>query len=400
MYKGLISQVVIPILALIFGIIFRDKIKSFGNYVKSRVFNKQKAGNDIIANSSHNQNIQNQSPNSPVVYGNYSHNSSVDTEAVKMMACGYINLTFPHIEKALNKRKTNALHFLEVLDNELKDQPLERFAEASVQVALKYAIDGASSTDEVDIHKTLSHLLRERVSKSNSNLVDLTINEAIATTSKINLNLIKLLGFSFLFSRTKLTKITTLASVYDHLKMVIKEFSSLEVSDSQFEYLESISCGKTNTIGANTTLSNNIKSFYPQVFTKKISAEEMNTIQLDEHLKNLILINNNNQYSLIPALGIYIFEDVQIFNTKNKEPIILSENEKEQIKKVFVQFQLSNEEVRGLILEAIPDYQKIEDLWNKNNFPNFILNTQGIALGRAYLEQSQFGKYDINIWIK
>ncbi|HAT3881874.1 TPA: hypothetical protein I8672_003334 [Legionella pneumophila] len=400
---SILSQIIIPIFGLILGVIFKDKFISIVNKIRGANYPKVVAGKDINSNTSFNQNTQNQSPNSPIVYGNYHSSTSIDKEAIKVMAHAYLQTTFPHLEKALNARKTNALNFIETLNSELEKQPpesLHRFSEAKVQSALNIAIKGASNTDEVDIHASLSQMLMERINNFNSNIVDMTLNEAINTVSKLNSNLIKILAFTFLFSRTKLNRVLHNEIIYQHLHKTINEFGSMEVSASQFEYLEAISCGKLNTIGNNASLSHIIKNSYPSIFTKDISQAEVSTLELNDRLKDLLFNKSNNEsYVLNRAIGLHVFEQAPIFNQNTKEPINLTDGEKESIKKLFNKYQLKNNEIDELIITNVPGYKKISDLWASNNFSTFILNAQGIALGRAYLEQCNFGKYDINTWI-
>src|SRR3990167_2661333 len=80
---------------------------------------------------------------------------------------------------------------------------MEKFSEADIQIALRKAIQGAASTASADIHEILGRLIADRVQKPKGGIAELAINQSIEVVAKLDVNLIKMLAFSFIFSRTK-----------------------------------------------------------------------------------------------------------------------------------------------------------------------------------------------------
>ena len=93
----------------------------------------------------------------------------------------------------------------------------------------------------------------------------------------------------------------------------------------------------------------------------------------------------------------YLFDDVPIH--QNRIPVILSEEDINNIKNLCNQHKLSVNKVGSLLCENVNGFNHLVKIWDTAGFANFSLTAIGIAIGRAYLEQTGFGNYDIKIWI-
>lgn len=395
-YK-VITGIAVPIIIAIIGI-FKLR-KMLKNQAKGNNNIQIIAEKDVHNNNSFNTTTQT-GPAGIQVLGNNNLVNNIDLHAVKSMAAAFNLTMFPHTERAFNKIGSNTQAFLAILNSDfekLSKEELEKFSEADVQMALISAIQGAGKTDSKDIHEILGRLINDRVQKPKHSIAELAINESIAVVAKLDSNLIKILAFSFLFSRTKYTRLPSESFLISKLSSIAKYFDDIDVTISKFEYLESISCGKVLQFMSNNFIAILSKA-YPHLFLKKITSDQLSTFALALNVQEAFFRKADlNTYEFNPITALYLFEDLPVL--VNDVPFSINDELKEKLKGICSTNRLADNEIRDLLLQNNPEFIKIIKLWDENNFSQFSLTAIGIGIGRAYLEQSNIGNYDINIWI-
>ncbi|HAU0157942.1 TPA: hypothetical protein JBE91_01260 [Legionella pneumophila] len=396
-YK-LIVGIAVPIIVAIIGIFkARSWIKK-NNAIKGTNNIQQISEGNI--NSKDSFNTVNQNGAAVQIVGHNNQITAFDLNAIQTLAKSFQQTMYPYAERAFEKFNLNSQSFLANLNTQLEQLPssaLDKFSEADVQMALYKAMQGAGRTNSIEVHKVLSQLIADRVQKPKCSITELAINESIEIAAKLDVNLIKMLAFSFIFSRTKYTLLLDEPSLFQKLCIVANEFKELEVTTSRFEYLEAISCGKILQFTSNDLLTIISKS-YPQLFIKMVTSEQLKEISLPINVQDICFIKKNNDtYLLNPHMGLYLFENAPV--RVGDVPFVIEDNEvKDQLKNFLNNNRISNEEIKKR-LETISSFENILNTWDNYQFSRFSLTAVGIAIGRAYLEQKNLGNYDINIWI-
>ncbi len=396
-YK-LLAGIIVPIIVAIIGIFKFSTLIKKNNQIKGNN-NQQIAESDI--SQSFNKIEQKDGKSNVAITGNNNQVSNFDMQAIQILAQTYNTSMYPHAERAFEKFHLNSNKFLERLNSQLEglsQLELDNFSESDVQMALREAIKGAGRTESSQVHDVLAKLVADRVQKTKCSIVELTLNEAIEVASKLDENLIKILAFSFLFSRTKYRTILNEDVLFLNLSKVAHTFKEIDATISKFEYLEALSCGKITQFQT-LEIVENIFNQYPQLFLKEISEQALSTLNISSVIKNICFLENENGlFKLNPDVGLYLFEDIPL--TVNGSPYKIEDNVvKENIKAITQNNRLTIDEVR-VLLNSISSFDNIINTWDKNGFNLFSLTAVGIAIGRAYLEQKELGNYDINIWIK
>lgn len=395
-YKLIVGKV-IPVIAGILG----KKLINKTNQIKGDSNNTLTSDGSINNSQSFNPNSQTAGNNAVQVSGDHNQFISFDRESIFSLAKSFNETMFPHAEAAFRKLNSNSQSFMATLNSnlaQLAPEELEKFSEADVQIALHNAIKGSARTDSKQVHKTLARLVCDRVQKPKRIIAELAINESIEITAKLDVTLIKILAMSFIFSRTKYMSLLNEEQLIGRLTLISQEFQSVELSQSKFEYLEALSCGTTMKFIQNDLIGI-ISSSYPHLFLKKFSSQQVESISLLKDIREACFIPTNNEtFQLHPHVGLFLFEDAPIMTSKKSLFSPSCDAEKERLKAAVTANKLSSEEIKTQLLN-IPEFENILKFWNENSFSSFFLTAVGIAIGRAYLEQRNFGNFDINVWI-
>ncbi len=334
-------------------------------------------------------------------------NQYPDIKSIEIMARGFISTMFPYTENAFNKLNLNTMTFLARLNTELEKlspEELNRFSEVDVQITLRSAIYSAAKKSAPKIQAILTRLMLDRVQQAARPIVELVVDESINIISKLDENLIKILSLSFMFSRTKDGGISDLEALFEKLGYVANHFNDIEVSLSRFEYLEAISCGKLQLFLSNS-LINIISSAYSNLFLNKITELELINLDIPDHIKKMVFIKKeNNMFELDSVIALYIFQNQTIYHavngSKTTEVVVIDEANKKKITEFCAKYKMPLDEINSLLSSNINNFENIVKLWDSNGFSNFSLTAVGIAIGRTYLEQENFGNYKIDNWIK
>lgn len=321
-----------------------------------------------------------------------SNASYISTDIIKSIGLSYINSMFPHQQPELSERKQNALSFLETLNSHLEasqvsQDELNKFSNANVQAAFQDAIAGASKNSSKDVHEILSQLIADRIQKPKNTITELVINQAIEVTSKLDANLIKILALSFIFTKAKYPTLIEEEILIKKLIDIADMFEDVQTTESNLEYLESVSCGKEIAF-TSKNLIQIITNLYPQLFLKTVKDEQFKMLSIDDITRSSCFLKTNDGYKITPHLALYLFKDAKI-KVGNKPFAIEDQNDKNKIKKFIRQHQMPENDIRKLIISEAPAFEKILKLYD-DGFKQFTLTSIGLVIGRAFLAKIRF----------
>jgi len=379
--------------------------------IKKKLTNKENKNNQLQAKGNIdnyqalNQNTLNAASNSTqnLVNGNQTLNLIADIKGIEITARGFICTMFPQTERAFNKLRLNAFEFLGLLETELKKlskEELEKFSEPDVQIVLQSAIKSAARKNLPETSQILVKLIVDRVQKPKCSLAELAINESIEVISKLDFNLIKILSLCFMFFKTKGMGLKNEEKLFEVLSSIVNKFEDIDASISKFEYLEGISCGKLLPGTNSNNLIDIISRNYQHLFIKEIPVKQVANLSLPHHIEFLCFEKFDSAHlKLNSVIGLHLFEGQELFPNKNI-PLRFDEAIKNMLKQICISNKLPRNEIESLLCEKVQGFKHLIDIWNKNGFAHFSLTAVGIAIGRVYSEQTGFGSFDINTWIK
>lgn len=401
-YYDLIVEVIVPIVVAILGLLavktVIKKITKNKQIVKGN--NNSTVGAGALSEKSFNT-IEQTGVGAKIV-GNNNVVASWDKQSIQMLAQSFSDVMYPHAKEGFESLRTNATQFLASMNDQLKDMPKDamgKFSEADVQMVLRAAIHGAGRTDSKEVHDILGQLVSDRVLQPKRAIAELAINQSVEVASKLDANLIQMLGFSFLFSRTKFKGILTDDVLYKRFKQALPIFQGLDITNSKFEYLESISCGKILQFSNHENIANLIRLNYPQLFLKPVTEADVKQLNLPATIESSLYEYGDvdGQVVLNPHIALHLYEMAPL--RRNGEPFEIGDDVRDKLKDFLSKNRLTAEEIKEGLLRQVTGFDYVIKLWQDDGFCSFALTSVGIAIGRAYLEQKKLGNFDINTWI-
>jgi hypothetical protein len=71
-----------------------------------------------------------------------------------------------------------------------------------------------------------------------------------------------------------------------------------------------------------------------------------------------------------------------------------------KLKQHFAKTTKNQNDIKTMLIDAIPEMEKIFDTWNKSSFNQFELTSVGIAIAHANYRRRTGETMDLSIWIK
>lgn len=132
-------------------------------------------------------------------------NEGMDYRNVKQLCLDLIHENFPKLQaEAMHQVNANVMTFTNELKNEIAKKHAtintEKLAQPDVQAALNEAVQGAAKKGKKADINLLANLVASRIDKGNSDLLDITIEEAIRLTTKLTKDHINFLSVKHFIS--------------------------------------------------------------------------------------------------------------------------------------------------------------------------------------------------------
>ncbi|WP_146145467.1 LPO_1073/Vpar_1526 family protein [Clostridium diolis] len=130
---------------------------------------------------------------------------------------------------------------------------------------------------------------------------------------------------------------------------------------------------------------------YPRLFCKGLSEEQIKSIP--ENARDILIPCLHSPEKLqISALNNDVLDNI----LKQK---LLSNEEREIIKKLFLTERMSEIEVKEFLLQLRPGLFALFDVWDNSSMKNMTLTSVGITIAHANIQRRIGEKFDLSIWI-
>lgn len=250
------------------------------------------------------------------------HNHGMDYRNVKQLCMDLINQNFPKLQQeAMEQATKNVLEFAEQLKIEIEKIKgrisSAKLAEPDVQAALNDAVQGAAMKGQKSDLNLLANLVASRLDTENSDLLDITLEQAIKIIPKLTKQHLDFLAVKHLLSNMNLKNVRvnyaglgpSYAPLENSAKQVFLQCSSnCILTEGNIQYLAGIGVLTYNPMFGDDiwerqhnlyqTLEANLERFKANV--EKYAPSLFGLIQL--YKKNIFVNSQLNSFGQIIAL--------------------------------------------------------------------------------------------------
>lgn len=271
--------------------------------------------------------------------------------------------------------------------NEFENPALQ---DALFTVQKQFAISG-----DQDLGDLLVDILVDRAAAPKRNMVQIVLDESLGIAPKLTIEQFDTLTLNFLLISTRRLDVGNYEELLAHFRRRIVPFvENLSEKHSDYTHAEYLGCGHVRA-GNYGQLEGNLRKTYKAFFSKGFTEEELKEkIGEDVNLQGLIIRCFHDDEKL--QIGVRDEKVLDEIAEKNG----LSDDIKQKLKQLFESSTKPAKEVKEMLIDAIPEMEKVFEVWAKSPFDQFELTSVGIAIAHANYRRKIGDTMDLSIWIK
>lgn len=318
--------------------------------------------------------------------------SEVRDVALDVFRANFFQLAGPAMETAKARAEEITEEFLKKLQLENPDgfgkgQDPD-FQHALYTVQREYARNG-----DKDLGDLLVDLLVDRSKQEQRDILQIVLNESLATAPKLTDSHLAVLAIKFLFQYTQNIRIGNHQLFGEYLDNHVSPFASkLVKNDSCYQHLEFTGCGSVQM--GESTLEGILEYHYSGQFFKGFDHSEIAARQISIGLDGNFFITclNNPSKIQVRANSLALLKDnFQTFN--------ISAEDQEKIVALFNTGKMTHPEIREKCISLRPFMDSVFDTWSNSNMKAFTLTSVGMAIGHANIKRMVGEFASLSIWI-
>lgn len=313
--------------------------------------------------------------------------------AVDLFEANFYRLSLVAREEATIRAEFITERFLRKLSEE-NPEGFVQANEPSFQHALLTVQTEHAKAGDLDLGDLLVDLLVDRSKQKQRDLLQLVLDESLATAPKLTNGQLANLAVVFIIRYTKNTSVVSHGALGGYLdKFVIPFAEALVTSDSSFSHLEFTGCGSTSAL-VSMSVEDLLLTNYPALFSKGLLSKEIADEGFSEDVARRIFV---------PCLNDPARLQVGIIRESEIEPVLLSRGvpsaDIDRTKAIFLRNIMTSDEIRSKILEIRPAMAVVLEKWSNSGMQQLSLTSVGRAIGHANVKRlvGPFG--DLAIWI-
>lgn len=281
---------------------------------------------------------------------------------------------------------------------EKADARSEAFSDPDFQHSLFSAQTAYARTGDDDLHSVLLDLVVQRSKQEKRDRLALTLNDAIDRASSLTDEDFSILAMAFWSKQVLKVGPINVAAVASVIKDSIDLFlEKIPEENLAYTYLESHGCLRLGEFLQQPSFISNIKTRYPNVFTKGLHKEEIEALIpkkiLDANLQ-FMSPSEFDQDRFVFTLGDKVILESLTKIIGLEDDFI--DNYIEKVKKNAA----SDEEATNKLRQYYKRIDLVAQKYDKTPIRNCQLTTVGIALAHAHLTKTANFQGDLSIWIK
>lgn len=318
--------------------------------------------------------------------------SEVRDVALDVFRANFYQLAGPAMETAKARAQEITEDFLKKLQQENPDG-FGKGQDPDFQHALFTVQKEYARTGDKDLGDLLVDLLVDRSKQDQRDILQIVLNESLATAPKLTDAQLAVLAVIFLFRYTQSQWIGNHQQLGEYFDSHVLPFASKLVKNSAcYQHLDFTGCGSVQM--GEITLENILDQTYPGQFLKGFDQSEITNREVSIGL---------DQRFFIPCLN-----DPTKFQVRANNKTILEQNlaandiEPEDRAKIVALFdvgKMSHTEIREKCISIRPFMESVFDTWSDSPMKSFTMTSVGMAIGHANIKRLVGEFASLSIWI-
>lgn len=248
-------------------------------------------------------------------------------------------------------------------------------------------------TGDKELGDLLVDLLVDRTKNSERSLIQIVLNESLATVPKLTSDQLAVLSIILFFRDTTVSGIDSIKAFTGVLDRIIEPFSgSITKNPICYQHLDFAGCVSTSAFSTN--IETLLQQRYGGLFSKGFSKEELQRREITA-----------SQYSTLLIDCLHDSEKMQFFGISKKvvldnlSHLGVEEQEVEKLTHLYDSTLMNNAEIKELLLELCPYMENVFDVWQGSSMKNVILTSVGKAIAHANTRNQCGETGNLSSWI-
>jgi len=279
--------------------------------------------------------------------------------------------------------------------SERHPESINEFETPALQDALftvqkQYAISG-----DQDLGDLLVDILVDRAAAPKRDMVQIVLDESLGIAPKLTLEQFDTLTLNFLLISTRRLDVKNYEELLAHFrKRIVPFIDKLSDRHSDYTHLEYLGCGHVRA-GNYGQLEGNLRETYKAFFSKGFSAEELKEkVGEEANLQGLVI----QCFHDTDKLQIGVLDEDVLDKISDRNGLV--SDKKQKLKQLFESSTKPANEVKEMLIDAIPEMERVFEVWRNSPFDQFELTSVGIAIAHANYRRKIGDTMDLSIWIK
>lgn len=323
-------------------------------------------------------------------------NLGVSVSEARQIAMDVAKSTF--YELTGEAKEIASLRVEEITDKVIKkleqDFPagLQKAKDPDFQYALYTVQKEYARNGDEDLGDLLVDLLVDRSKQDKRDILQIVLNESLATAPKLTENHLAALAVIFLFKYTQNFGVGNHQMLGEYLDENLLPFmSKLSKNSAGYQHLEFSGCG---SILYGNTLEKTLGDVYQGQFLKGFEQSEITDRAISTALVPLFFmpcLNDTLKYQ-VRANNKEILDES--FDKQN-----VCEDDRVKITQLLSTGKMSEAEIKETLIAIRPYMAEMFDVWNNSPIQSFTLTSVGMAIGHANIKRLIGEFASLSIWI-
>ncbi len=324
-------------------------------------------------------------------------NVGVTSSEARQIALDVAKATFYELTGAA--KETAAVRVEEITDQVIKklekDFPagLQKAKDPDFQYALYTVQKEYARNGDKDLGDLLVDLLVDRSKQDQRDILQIVLNESLATAPKLTETHLAALAVIFLFKYTQNFGIGNHQMFADYLdKHLLPFVSKLSKNHAGYQHLQFSGCGSIG-LGGNR-LESILGTVYQGQFLKGFDQSEIANRDFSAGISHQFFI---------PCLNDSAKLQVNANSKENLEKLLdakgVSSEDRAKIIELFDLGKMSEPEIKEKLIAIRPYMAEVFEIWTNSPMQNFTLTSVGMAIGHANIKRLIGEFASLEIWI-
>jgi hypothetical protein len=321
----------------------------------------------------------------------------VTASEARLIALDVAKVTFYELTGAA--KETASVRVEEITDKVIKKleiefpEGLQKARDPDFQYALRTVQKEYARNGDEDLGDLLVDLLVDRSKQDQRDILQIVLNESLATAPKLTDTHLAALAVIFLFKYTQNFRIGNHQLFGDYLdKHLLPFVTKLSKNHAGYQHLEFSACGSIGLSGG--SLEGILGTVYQGQFLKGFDQSEITS--------RAISIGVDSRF-FIPCLNDETKLQVKANSKEGLEKHLDSEGvsseDKANILALFELGKMSEAEIREKLITIRPYMAEVCEIWSNSPMQTFTLTSVGMAIGHANIKRLIGEFADLSIWI-